>query len=210
MAHTHRPNILFAVLALATMVVSQSSFVKPESPAPTDSLDKLLCNTSIGNANGSGVFTFPVEYPTKDNTVMPDPSWAITVTLRPNEKTRTSLWYDTAGESYDDDLDINYDVCAFIISDIPRNTYLLGQEDPGDCSSMLRPSCADALNSKAAASAHEWVSYTGLNMTDGVLPKICDKVKRDLHDEMLRECSQEFAMSETYPTQGLDNILPIG
>lgn len=197
---------LLAVLTWAAIASSQAPFTTPDSSIPDD---PLLCNTSVNHANRSGVYPLSVAYPKRDGSTMPDPSWAITVTLRGGQKTRTSIWYDTAGERYDRDLEINYDVCAFIVSDLPRNTYLLGQKDPGDCSTTLTSTCADAINSKAASSALQWASYTGPNMTDGILPRICQKVAQDIREEMQRECKQEFGTSADRPTEGV-SILDIG
>ena len=197
---------ILALLILTSIVSSQAPFSPPETIVP---VDRLLCNTSIGQANASGVYPFATGYPKDDGSTLPDPSWAITVTLRANEKVQTSIWYDTAGERYDQDLEINYDVCAFIVLDLPRNTYLLGQRDPDDCSSMLTSTCANAISSRATSSALQWTSYQGPNMTDGVLPAICDGIKRDIREEMARECKQEFNMSLSNYNQGAD-IFDIG
>lgn len=181
-----------ALLILASIVSSQAPFTPPETVVP---VDQLLCNTSIDQANASGVYPFAIGYPKDDESTLPDPSWAITVTLRGGDKTKTSIWYDTAGERYDQDLEIDYDVCAFILLDLPRNTFLLGQRDPDDCSSMLTSTCASAISSEAESSALQWTSYQGPNMTDGVLPAVCESIKRDIREEMARECKQEFNMS---------------
>jgi hypothetical protein len=197
---------ILAWLTLASIVSSQAPFDPPETVAP---VDRLLCNTSIDQATAWGVYPFNIGYPKHDGSPLPDPSWGITVTLRGGEKTKTSIWYDTAGERYDQDLEINYDVCAFIIFDLPRNTYLLGQRDPDDCSNMLTSTCVNAISSKATSSALQWTSYQGPNMTDGVLPQICDKIKRDIREEMARECKQEFGMSLDNYNEGAD-IFDIG
>ena len=197
---------VLALLILASIVSSQAPFSSPETIVP---VDQLLCNTSIDQANASGVYPFAIGYPKDDGSTLPDPSWAITVTLRGGEKTKTSIWYDTAGERYDQDLEINYDVCAFIVLDLPRNTYLLGQRDPDDCSSMLTSTCASAISSRATSSALQWTSYQGPNMTDGVLPAVCEGIKRDIREEMARECKQEFNMSLGNYNQGA-NIFDIG
>ena len=201
--HTYK---LLALLTFVAAAYSQALFTTPDASVPDD---PHLCNTSIGNANRTGIYPFAVEYPKQDGSMIPEPSWAITVTLRENEKTRTSIWYDTAGERYDRNLQINYDVCAFIVSDLPYNAYLLGQRDPGDCSTMLTPACAAAINSKAASSALQWASYTGPNMTEGILPQICTNVAQDIREEMQRECTQEFGMSSDNPTGGA-SIFDIG
>jgi hypothetical protein len=201
--YTHK---LIAVLTWAAIASSQILFTSPDASFPDD---PHLCNTSIGNANRSGVYPFAVEYPKRDGSILPEPSWAITVTLRGGEKTRTSIWYDAAGERYDQDLEINYDVCAFIVSDLPYNAYLLGQKDPGDCSTVLTPTCAHAINSRAASSALQWASYKGPNMTDEILPRICQKVAQDIREEMQRECTQEFGTSSDRPSQGV-TIFDIG
>lgn len=65
--------------------------------------ETLLCNSTISNANASGVFTFAVDYPlagapTSEGSVVqyvPDPSWAMTVDYT-TSALQTSIWYDTA------------------------------------------------------------------------------------------------------------------
>lgn len=108
----------------------------------------LLCNASIGDANASGLITYPVAYPNEfsrewsngtiinDPSNVPDPSWAISVSAS-NSTVQTSLWYDTAGQNYSDDAALKYDVCSIIITSLPLNTVELGQNDPGNCSSIM-------------------------------------------------------------------------
>jgi len=167
-----------------------------------------FCNSSIASANASGLFTFAVDYPLGNGTSsgptinVPDPSWALTVDVR-NSSTHSSIWYDTAGQNYSDDLSINYDACAYIITGgLPINTLELGQDDPGDCSSMFSDACRSAILDRAAASAHNWVSYASpppySNLSAGVLPSICSYIFGDLGDDDAtnfvypQACAQEF------------------
>lgn len=45
-------------------------------------------------------------------------------------------------------------------------------------------------------------------MTDGVLLKVCERIKRDIREEMARECEQEFGMSLDNHNEGA-NIFEI-
>ncbi len=168
--------------------------------------ETLLCNSTISKANASGIYTFAVDYPTKQFNAssgpaeqnIPDPSWALTVDVAQNT-TQTTLWYDTAGQNYSNDLGIGYDACAFVVSSLPQNTIRLGQDDPGDCSSMFSQPCRDAILTRAASSAQQWTTYSSPppynNLTAGVLPTLCGYIYADLGDDgkaYPKECAQEL------------------
>lgn len=114
--------------------------------------ETLSCNSTINNANASGIFPFSVDYPRGDVTPqedaviqnVPDPAWAMTVDQY-QDTTQKTLWFDTAGQNYSDDLALEYDVCAFILTNLPENTVEPGQDDSGDCSSMLSSPCRDDI-----------------------------------------------------------------
>jgi hypothetical protein len=199
--------------ALATTVISQTS---PRSNYSLGTISRGLCNTSISNANASGVFTFPVEYPLQNENQtshmsIPDPSWAITVTGGNGKEVNRELWYDTAGQNYADDLAINYDVCTFILSNLPTNTLRLGQNDLGNCSTMFTQRCIDKLTYMASVSAYKWISYSSPppyeNLTYGVLPSICGYIHDDLHDTLANACGLELGMSESDSTVGASTLI---
>ena len=182
-----------------------------------------LCNSTMASANASGIFTFAVDYPLANSSQpgqpvinVPDPSWAITVNEQ-NGTVQSSIWYDTAGQDYSHDLSIDYDACAFLITGgLPLNTLQLGQNDPGDCSSMFSQDCRTAILQKTAASALKWVSYASpppySNLSAGVLPSICSYILRDLghgNFQYPMECAQEFGYTHSInePTSTL--LLPL-
>ena len=148
--------------------------------------ETLLCNSTIAQANASGVFTFPVQFPIASATntttageavqYVPDPSWALTVDVANDSTVQSTLWYDTAGQNYSDDVGIGYDACAFVIYSLPQNTIRLGQNDPGDCSGMLSDPCRKTILSRASESAQKWTSYASpppySNLSAGVLPTL--------------------------------------
>jgi hypothetical protein len=170
--------------------------------------DFFGCNSTIQAANASGIETFHVDWPLADafeNTsagqpiqYVPDPSWAYTVNER-SGRVESTIWYDTAGQNYSDDMSLEYDVCAFILSDLPKNTIRLGQDDPGDCSSVLSSSCREEILDRMSASALKWTTYWSpspySNLSAGVLPAICSYILSDLGEDgktYPRQCAQEF------------------
>lgn len=139
-----------------------------------------LCNWTLAAANASGIF--PIEGPFMLNSNAQDPYWSLAVD-QSNDTTWTSIWYNTHGQNYSDDLALNYDVCAFVISGLPANTVRLGQNDPGDCSSTLSPACINALVTESANTALMLSTYASpsygsiqSNLSAGVLPYICSQV----------------------------------
>ncbi|USW55199.1 hypothetical protein Slin15195_G085180 [Septoria linicola] len=119
---------------------------KVQAQASSNSTGPTLCNSTISSANASEIVTFPVDWPLPRNTSVasqgsrvvnvPDPSWAITVAAI-GANVQTSLWYDTAGQNYSDDLGILYDVCTVRFGNLPENTLRLAQDDDGRCGSTL-------------------------------------------------------------------------
>ena len=216
-----KPAVVVALLLAFTTTAQNLT----GSTSRADGSEIFLCNSTIGSANASGVFTFAVDYPianqsNAEGTVIrniPDPSWAITVDVQ-NGTTQTSIWYDTAGQDYSDDLSINYDVCAYAIGGLPINTLELGQDDNGDCSTMFSQECITTLRNRAASSAHQWVSYSSpppyQNLTVGVLPYICSYILRDLADPgsnypYPEACRKPFGEDELgNPTVGI-NIMTL-
>lgn len=211
MAPLHVTRHFGAVLVFAATVMSQTNSSADSSSGSTRG---SICNSSISNANVSGIFTFPVQYPLENpdrrNSTspgdIPDPSWAITVTGGNGKEIKRSLWYDTAGQDYADDLAINYDVCAFTMSRLPINTLRLGQRDSGNCSSMFTERCINNLTYVASTSAHKWISYSSPppyeNLTAGVLPSICNYIYQDLQEGMRTMCGPELAINESDSFQG--------
>ena len=157
-----------------------------------------LCNSAIDKANASGVLTYQVDYldprPKSGGGFIPDPSWAVTV-----DGGQRTWWYDTAGQNYSNDLYIGYDVCAYIVYRLPLNTVELGQDDPGDCSTVLSQDCIDELTTRAALSANMWTTYSSpppyQNLTAGVLPTICNNIFGDFGDDgwsFPKQCAKEL------------------
>lgn len=191
-----------ALLAHCTMAANGTN-------ASSQSINSF-CNTTVGSANASGIFTCAVDYPLPgvqhEGQVIiniPDPSWAYTVNVQ-NNTVQAAVWYDTAGQNYSDDLSLGYDVCSILITGgLPINTIELGQNDPGDCSAMLSNDCRTALLEKTAASAHKWVTYASpppySNLSAGVLPTICGYILADLAQgnyQYPAECAQEFGYND--------------
>ena len=106
----------------------------------------LLCNSSINKANASGTVTFhsPLDWGNVGS-----PSYAVTV-AQGNNVTQRTIWYDTAGRNYSNDLQIGFDACVSAVYGLPINTIELGQDDPGDCSTVLSQSCREAVTSEIA------------------------------------------------------------
>lgn len=196
---------LGAFLCLCTAALSQSA------SSSEDTSSSSSCNSSIFNANASGIYTFPVDYPLGVPDIstgkwenIPDPSWAVTVQGGNGAEIVRNYWYSTAGQNYADDVGINYDVCAFVMGRLPMNAIRLGQSDSGNCSSVLTERCIEGLTAKASSSAHQWIRYSTpppyVNLTAGVLPSICTYIYNDLRETMGEECGIEFGISPDEPT----------
>ena len=182
----------------------------------TSAYDYSCPKQDISSFNASGVVTFEVDYPlpqvsSKDGEVIhnvPNPSWAYTVNAT-GDTFIQDFWYSPNGQNYSNDLAIGYDACAYImVGGIPINTIELGQNDPGNCSSMLSWDCRNALMTRAAASALQWTTYSSpppySNLSAGVLPTICDKILEDLTDDngkynYPKECGQELNTGVSLP-----------
>jgi len=182
------------------------------------------CNSSLASVNAFGTFTFAVEYPIdmastaegQSIQMVPDPSWLMTVD-RGDSVWDTSFWYDTAGQNYSNDLSINYDACAFIITHLPINTVELGQDDPGDCSSTLSQGCRAALMDRIASSAEMWTTYSSpppySNLSAGVLPTLCSYILGGLSDgndhRYPIECANEFGFVKDEGEVVVENSLAL-
>lgn len=170
-----------------------------------------LCNSSISDANASGIFPLPEAY--KRGTISENlPSWAVTIHKGKGsfgedddpDWIHKNLWYDTSGENYADDLAINYDVCAFVMYNLPTNAYRLGQSDPGNCSSMITDRCSESIKHMAMISAEKWTTYSSPppyeNLTAGVLPSICQYIRDDLEDTLTsNNCSGQLSPNHVMP-----------
>lgn len=172
---------LGAILAFATAAKSQNY--------------SDLCNSSISNANASGILTIPNAYApwSEDGR---NPSWAVTVSGGNGEEVNRNLWYDTAGENYADDMALRYDVCTIVFADLHTNAYLLGQNDSGNCSSMITDRCKESVSHMASISADKWTTYSTPppyeNLTAGVLPTICRNIRDDLQETLEANCSGQL------------------
>lgn len=172
-----------------------------------------LCNSSISNANASGILTIPTSFAPESENETRYPSWAVTVHGGNGNKVNRNLWYDTAGENYADDLTIDYDVCTFIIADLSTNAYRLGQQDSENCSTMITDRCKTSVEDMATVSANKWVTYSTpppwQNLTGGVLPYICRYILEDLQDTMRENCSGQLREYPKLPKYG-DFTTPVG
>lgn len=140
-----------------------------------------LCNGSISDANASAIVTHGEgrgligwDLNTARRAGAPDHSWAATVTGGNGQELDRTFWYDTAGVNYADNVGIATDVCAFPNFDMPLNAHHLGQDDPGNCSTVLSQRCIDSVTSVAAESALKWTTYSSpppyQNLTAEALP----------------------------------------
>lgn len=75
---------------------------------------------------------------------------------------------------------------------MPLNAHRLGQDDPGDCSTVFSQRCIDSVTTMASESALKWSTYSSPppyeNLTAGVLPSICEYISKDLKDTIKKEC----------------------
>lgn len=205
-------DIVLLTLLLATGYVrAQYTPTSGDNPSYGASADQLrtnssnavlLCNSTASSANASGIYPFIPGYPVTDAS---EPAWAITVATGSNNTMQTSLWYDTAGQNYSDDLSLDYDVCAFPIFNLPDNANRLGQSDSGtNCSGTISEPCRTALLTRSQDSALKWTTYSTpppySNLSAGVLPYICQQVENDIFDdggEWPKECQEEFTSKDS-------------
>lgn len=173
---------LGAILAFATAAKSQNY--------------SSLCNSSISNANASGLLTIPTVYAPWSEDQRMYPSWAVTVSGGNGKEVNRNLWYDTAGENYADDMALRYDVCTIVFADLHTNAYHLGQKDSGNCSSMITDRCMESVSHMASISADKWITYSTPppyeNLTAGVLPTICRNIRDDLQETLEANCSGQL------------------
>jgi hypothetical protein len=182
------------LLVSATVAMAQSLDSSTNSSSEVTAPTHLLCNGSISEANASGIVThnsWDVQN-TFNGLGAPDHSWAITVTGGNGQELDRRFWYDTAGVDYADDVGIGTDVCAIANFNMPLNADRLGQNDPGDCSTVFSQRCIERVTSTASKSAYMWIYHSSPppyeNLTSGVLPTICDNIATDLRDTIKKEC----------------------
>lgn len=177
---------------LAALLIFAAAAWSQTNNSSVDSYAYDLCNTSISNANASGIVTFNPRWPIGTA----DPSWAITITGGNGKELKRQFWYDTAGENYADDLALKTDVCAFAEFYLPLNAHRLGQHDPGNCSSVFTKRCIEGVTSMASISASKWTRYSSPppyeNLTAGVLPTICDYIANDLKKTVKDKCGPQL------------------
>jgi hypothetical protein len=192
-----------SLLVFATTAVSQSFNPLTNSSSKVTALTNRLCNSSISAANASGIITHTQgqgrigeDLNPGGGLGAPDHSWAVTVTGGNGQELERRFWYDTAGVNYADDVGIDTDVCAFPNFHMPLNAHRLGQDDPGNCSTVFSQRCIDAVTSMAAESALKWTTYSSpppyVNLTAGVLPSICNYISKDLQETIKKECGPQM------------------
>ena len=191
---------VFLLLPAVAVATAQSTNSSSDVTEPT----YFLCDGSISEANASGIVTHnPRDYQNTGALGAPDHSWAITVTGGNGQELERRFWYDTAGVDYADDVGINTDVCAFPNFYMPLNAHRLGQDDPGDCSTVFSQRCIDGVTAMASESALKWTSYSSPppyeNLTAGVLPSICQYISKDLEETLKKECGAQMRSDDGTP-----------
>jgi hypothetical protein len=193
-----RSVFLLASAAVAMAQSPDTNTTNSSSDSETTAPTYFLCNGSISDANASGIVTHSSRdvQNTGNGYGAPDHSWAITVTGGNGQELERRFWYDTAGVDYADDVGIDTDVCAFPHFYMPLNAHRLGQDDPGDCSTVFSQRCIDSVTAMAAESALKWTTYSSPppyeNLTAGVLPSICEYISDDLKDTIKKECGAQM------------------
>ena len=200
-------------LRFAMVAMSQSFNQSTNSSTEVSRYTNSLCNGSISDANASAIVTHGEgrgligwDLNTARGAGAPDHSWAVTVTGGNGKELDRTFWYDTAGVNYADNMGIATDVCAFPNFDMPLNAHRLGQDDPGNCSTVLSQRCINAVTSVAAESALKWTTYSSPppyeNLTAEALPSICTYIARDLQETIKKECGPQM-QADSRNTAGL-------
>ncbi|KAM0715167.1 hypothetical protein Q7P37_009632 [Cladosporium fusiforme] len=180
------------ILALTSHALAQSS----NSSTSDDSNDNPLCNSTLGVANGTGIFTFNpgILIPSRDPP--PDLSWLVTALGGVPVETNAQLayWLDTGGQNYSDSLDLGYDVCAmtFEPAGVLNNTDARSQYDNGSCLATFDTDCVTALRQQSEDLAFQLTGFpTPLpdsNLTADSLPTVCDSIGQSMSSALPKEC----------------------
>jgi hypothetical protein len=194
---------LASLLVFATAATSQTNTSSADASSATQI--NRLCNSSISDANASGIIIHDpaTDWQTGGRSGTPEHSWAVTITGGNGQKIERQFWYDTAGVNYADDVGMDQDVCAFPNFYLPLNAHRLGQYDPGNCSTVFTPRCIDSVTSAASESALKWTTYSSPPVR--TLRKTSRMRSRKIVD---RRCKPKATLRPIFRTLGVsDGVL---
>jgi len=124
-------------------------------------------------------------------------SWAVTVYENATMLQR-ALWFSTGGLNYSDDFSLHYDSCALQLS--LATTYNIS--DDGTCASLLDQKCIDALNNIASSTADSLVPLGSSNLTNGILPTVCNDIGSAVQNNFPKQCRPYFYTPRTVTAFG--------
>ena len=142
--------------------------------------------------------------PDNDSAMALNASWAYTV-YRNGTSTQPTVWYSINGANYSDDFSLRNDVCAISIQNISMQAQYNGRNDNGSCLSTFDQDCVDALKTLGTNTANLLVGNSSSfdassNLTQGVLPQICDRISNTIGNNFPSECLKFW--NDTIFTQG--------
>lgn len=114
------------------------------------------CKYRLSDYNASGIITWEVSSPINtgngDFHSTPPFSLAKTISWNATDDTASSaLWFDTAGLNFSNDVSLEMDACAWMLSPVTENMVRLAQNDPGDCSAVVSDPCRKAMSDQMYA-----------------------------------------------------------
>ena len=123
-----------------------------------------------------------------------------------------SIWYNTGGANYSDDLGLGYDVCAFTIGVIAANTLLRGQTDSGNCVATFDKDCVSAIESAASSYALGLVMNgtppPHSNLTANSLDRVCYDIANSIQSNFPSECQKYMNQTQSLTVGGFRKLLP--
>ena len=132
--------------------------------------------------------------PDNDSGMALNASWAYTI-YQNESSIQPTIWYSTHGADYSDSFSLGYDVCAISLQNVTLEAQYNAQKDNGTRLSAFDHYCVDALRSLGIATANNLVesplSYgPDSNLTNGVLPDICDTISNKIKNNFPSECKK--------------------
>ena len=149
-------SLTLATIALITNVpssIAQSASTVTDNTTACQ-LDDRATPRYIANATGSVTRPGYVPPSADSRITAGDWTWSTNVSVCDNT-TWQSFALDTTTLRGVPKSDISFHVCVSIFTGIPRETYINGQNDPGDCSSMINQGCIDAMTRLATEAGRD-------------------------------------------------------
>lgn len=146
------------------LIAASITFRATPTLAQSDSSTNKTCNANSDSdfnqarlhPNATGSYTGP-GFSSNTST---DDVWIYNISIHVTEGNQ--IWQDFSVDTPSlkgvKDSDNPFQLCAIAFNNLPRSTYIKGQQDSGDCNHTLNPACTEALRSLASSSSGVGVS----------------------------------------------------